>query len=205
MKRTLLFLCSLFFLSSFKTYSQNCTLRCPDNIVVPADPGKEGTIVKFDKVQFPDICGTITYTPASGGFFRLGNHSIIVQSSTGQRCSFTVIVTDNEPPVLSDIMLTRTQLWPATNKMKKVGLSYTVTDNGEDVKTQVTVSSNATDGIKDYEISDKKNIKLKASRLPDGSPRIYTITVTATDEAGNKSSRSTTIAVSNSMTPKPSK
>jgi hypothetical protein len=205
MKRTLLFLSSLFFLSSFKTYSQNCTLRCPDNIVVAADPGKEGTIVKFDKVQFPDICGTITYTPASGGFFRLGNHSIIVQSSTGQRCSFTVVVTDNEPPVLSDIMLTRTQLWPATNKMKKVGLSYTVTDNGEDVKTQVTVSSNATDGIKDYEISDKKNIKLKASRLPDGSPRIYTITVTATDEAGNKSSRTTTIAVSNSMTAKPSK
>jgi hypothetical protein len=205
MKRTLLFLSSLFFLSSFKTYSQNCTLRCPDNIVVPADPGKEGTIVKFDKVQFPDICGTITYTPASGGFFRLGNHSIIVQSSTGQRCSFTVVVTDNEPPVLSEIMLTRTQLWPASNKMKKVGLSYTVTDNGEDVKTQVTVSSNATDGIKDYEISDKKNIKLKASRLPDGSPRIYTITVTATDEAGNKSTRTTTIAVSNSMTPKPSK
>lgn len=204
MKFTTLVILSISCFIGTAAYSQNCTLRCPDNIVVAADPGKEGTIVNFDKVQFPDICGTITYTPASGGFFRLGNHSIIVQSSTGQRCSFTVIVTDNEPPVLSELFLTRTSLWPASNKMKKVGLNYTVTDNAEEVKTEVTVSSNATDGIKDYEITDNRNLRLKASRLPDGSPRIYTITVTATDEAGNKSTRSTTIAVSNTMTAKPS-
>lgn len=188
---------------TFSARAQNCELRCPDNIVVPADPGKEGTVVNFEKVKFPDLCGTITYTPASGKFFRLGNHSIIVQSSTGQKCSFTVIVTDNEPPVLSEIALTRNILWPASNKMKKVGLIYNVKDNGEEVNSIVTVSSNATDGIKDWEIEDNRNLRLKASRLPDGSPRIYTITVTATDKAGNKASRTTSIAVSNTMVAKP--
>jgi hypothetical protein len=190
---------SLLVIGSQHGYSQNCTLRCPDNIVVPADPGKEGTVVNFEKVNYSDLCGTITYTPASGKFFRLGNHSIIVQSSTGQRCSFTVIVTDNEPPVLSELTLTRTNLWPASNKMKKVGLNYIVKDNGVDVKTEISIISNATDGIKDFEIENNKNVRLKASRLPDGSPRIYTITITATDEAGNKSTRSTSIAVSNTM------
>ena len=184
----------------FRSIAQNCTLSCPDNIVIQADPGKEGTVVNFQGANFPAVCGTVTYTPASGKFFRLGSHSIIVQTSSGQRCSFTITVTYNEPPVLSDIVLTRNMLWPASNKMKKVGLSYTVLDNGVDVKTAVTVSSNTTDGVRDWEIIDDKNLRLKASRLADGSPRIYTITVTATDEAGNKSTRTTTIAVSNTMT-----
>jgi hypothetical protein len=61
------------------------------------------------------------------------------------------------------------------------------------------VSSNATDGIKDWEIIDEGELRLKASRLSDGSPRIYTITVTATDDAGNKTKRTTTIAVSETM------
>jgi hypothetical protein len=93
-------------------------------------------------------------------------------------------------------------LWPASNKMKKVGLNYTVKDNGVDVKTEVTVYSNAIDGIKDYEIIDNRNVRLLSSRLPDGSPRMYTITVTAADEAGNKTTRTTTISVSNTMTAK---
>lgn len=201
MKIAFLLLITLsFFSSQNKLIAQPCTLSCPSNIVVTADPGKEGTIVNFPKSNFPAECGRVTYTPESGGFFRLGPHSIIVMSSTGERCSFTVIVNDNEPPVLSDITLTRVTLWPASNKMKKVGVNYTVTDNAIDVKTVMTVGSNATDGIKDWEMEDDHNLRLKSSRLRDGSPRIYTITVTATDEAGNKTTKSTTIAVSNTMT-----
>ena len=187
----------------YSSGAQNCVLRCPDNIVVSADPGKEGTVVNFDKFKFPEACGTVTYTPAPGKFFRLGNHSIIVQTSTGQKCSFTIVVTDNESPELSEIRLTRNLLWPASNKMKKVGLIYDVKDNGETYKTEVAVSSNATDGVKDWEIEDNRNLRLKASRLPDGSPRIFLITVTATDEAGNKTVRATSIAVSNTMLPQP--
>ena len=83
--------------------------------------------------------------------------------------------------------------------MKKTVVNYTTSDNGANVKTALSVSSNATDGSKDWEITDDHLLRLKSSRLPDGSVRVYTITVTAADEAGNKTTRTTTIAVSPTM------
>lgn len=191
---------AILILSQVKGTSQNCPLSCPSNIVIKAESGKEGTIVNFPALTLPADCGTPTFTPASGSFFRLGSHSIIVTTSTGQKCSFTITVTDNQPPILSPISLSRSVLWPASNKMKKVAVNYTSSDNGENVKTALSVSSNATDGIKDWEIVDDHLLRLKASRLPDGTPRIYTITLSATDDAGNKTTRTTTIAVSKTMT-----
>ena len=190
----------IFLISQQKMNAQSCTLTCPANIVIKADSGKEGTTVSFPSLTLAPECGTPAYTPASGSFFRLGSHSIIVTTSTGQKCSFTVTVTDNEPPTLSPVTLSRSTLWPASGKMKKVAVNYTTSDNWENVKTAVSVSSNATDGIKDWEMVDDHLVRLKSSRLPDGTPRIYTITVTATDEAGNKTTRTTTIAVSKTMT-----
>jgi len=189
--------------SQAATHAQNCTLTCPATMVVKAENGKEGTIVNFPAMTAPAECGTLTYTPASGSFFRLGSHSIIITSSSGQKCSFTVTVADNEPPVLSELSLSRKVLWPASNKLKRVSVSYTSSDNAEQVKTDIAVTSNATDGIKDWEILDNHQLRLKASRLPDGTPRIYMITVTATDEAGNKTSRTTSIAVSRTMIAQP--
>jgi hypothetical protein len=181
-------------------YSQNCTLTCPDNLVVSATAGQEGAVVNYPAMASPSGCGALTYTPASGSFMRLGSHSVIITTTSGQKCSFTVTVTDNEPPVVSPITLSRNVLWPVSDKMKKVGVYYTVSDNGEAVKTTVTVTSNAPTGeAPDFEVIDKEEIRLKASRLPDGSPRIYTITVTAVDDAGNKTTRTTTIAVSKTM------
>lgn len=190
-------------LSQSSLNAQNCVMKCPDNIVVPAVLGTEGTAVKFPELSPLTGCGTLTYSRPSGSFFRLGSHSIIVMSSTGAKCSFTVTVTDNEPPKISEINLSREVLWPANNKLKKVNLFYNVSDISDEVKSTMTVSSNATDGIKDWEWVDDHQVRLKASRLPDGSPRIYTITVNAVDEAGNKASRSTTIAVSQTMLAKP--
>jgi hypothetical protein len=186
-------------------YAQNCTLTCPANIVVKVDAGMEGALVSFPAAASLGLndCGTISYSRANGSFFRLGSHSVIVTSSTGQKCSFTVTVFDNEPPYLSPLVLSRQTLWPASNKLKKVVVSYTATDKSDNVKTAITVSSNATDGVADYEIIDENSLRLKASRLADGSPRIYTILVTATDDSGNKTTRTTTIAVSKTMTAVP--
>lgn len=180
-------------------YSQNCTLTCPENIIVTADPGKEGTNVKLPSLALGTDCGSYKYSPASGSFFRLGSHSIILTTAGGQKCSFTIVVTDNEPPVLSPISLSRTSLWPANNKLKKTKVRFTTSDNGGAVTTDIAVSSNATDGIKDCDVIDNGELRLRSSRLPDGSPRIYTITVTATDKSGNKTKRTTTIAVSQTM------
>ncbi|HMK27727.1 MAG TPA: HYR domain-containing protein [Chitinophagaceae bacterium] len=177
-----------------------CTIGCPSNMIIKAETGKEGASVTFPLATSFGDCGTISYSPASGSFFRLGSHSIIATSSSGQKCSFTITVTDNQPPSLSPITLSRDKLWPVSNKLKKVGVYYNTSDNAQDVKTEISVSSNATDGNKDWEIVDDHLVRLIASRLPDGSPRIYIITVTATDESGNRTTRTTSIAVSNTMT-----
>lgn len=190
---------TLFMLPGIIGYSQNCTPVCPENIIVTADPGKEGTTVTLPSLALEANCGSYTYSPASGSFFRLGSHSIIMTTASGQKCSFSVIVTDNEPPLLSPLVLSRKSLWPASNKMKKTKVKFSASDNGGNVTTDIAVSSNATDGIKDWEIIETGELRLKSSRLPDGSVRIYTITVTATDESGNKTKRTTTIAVSETM------
>lgn len=191
--------CLITFISLFHVNirAQNSVINCPANMVVSAEPGKEGATVNFPALA-PEL-GSATITPASGSFFRLGSHSVIVTTASGQKCSFTVTVTDNEAPELSPIRLSREKLWPASNKMKKVVLQYTATDNAGKVNTTVAVSSNSTDGIQDWEIVDEHLLRLKAARLPDDTPRIYTITVTATDEAGNKTKRTTTISVSRTM------
>lgn len=179
--------------------AQNITLTCPSNIIIKADAGKEGAVVSFSSLTLAPDWGSPTYTPASGSFFRLGSTSVTLATTSGQKCSFTVTVTDNEPPTLTELSLSTERLWPASNKMKKVGVYYTASDNTENVKSVVTVSSNSETLVDDWEIVNEHLVRLKASRLPDGEPRIYTITVTATDEAGNKTTRATTIAVSKTM------
>lgn len=179
--------------------AQNLTLTCPSNIIIKADAGKEGAFVSFSSLTLAPEWGIPTYTPASGSFFRLGSSSVTLTTTSGEKCSFTVTVTDNEPPTLTPLSLSTDRLWPANNKMKKVGVYYTASDNAQNVKSVLTVSSNTETVVDDWQIVNEHLVRLKASRLPDGEPRIYTITVTATDEAGNKTTRATTIAVSKTM------
>jgi hypothetical protein len=191
----------LFLLSQKTGSSQTCLLTCPSNIVIKADSTHEGAIVRFPGATTLGECGGITYTPSSGSFFRLGSQSVIATTADGQKCSFTVTVTDNESPVLSEVRLSSKRIWPATNKMKKMAVYYTASDNGEDVSSVLTVSSNDQEStIRDSEVINNHLIRLKASRLSNGEPRIYTITVTSTDAAGNITRRSTSIAVSKTIT-----
>src|SRR5258705_7837960 len=107
---------SLLVIGQKTSNGQACTLSCPSNIVIKADSSHEGAIVSFPAATSSGDCGVITYTPASGSFFRLGSHSIIATTSGGQKCSFTVTVTDNESPMVSAIRLSSKRIWPVTNK-----------------------------------------------------------------------------------------
>ena len=185
-------------LTRIESNAQSCTITCPNNLIVMADSSKEGAIVNFPKVTTMGDCGAITYTPASGSFMRLGSHSVIVSTASGQKCSFTVTVTDNEPPKISGITLSSRTLWPATNKKKRVAVYYDVSDNGEEVSTSLSVDSNDPSN-KDWEVINPHMVELKASRLPNGEPKIYFITVSAKDISGNVTRKTTSIAVSKTI------
>jgi hypothetical protein len=84
--------------------------------------------------------------------------------------------------------------------MRKVRVAYNVTDNAQEVTSVLSVSSNDMGSpTLDWEIINDHVVRLNGSRLTNGEPRIYLITVTSTDEAGNKMTRTTSIAVSKTM------
>ena len=198
----LLFGTTLFLIMKLTTVAQSC-LTCPENIVVKADSGKGGAYVNFPAAIAAADCGTVSYAPVSGSFFQLGSSSVIVTTASGQRCSFTVTVTDNEPPALSPIALSSRRLWPANGRMREVIVRYITTDNSNETSCAVTVSSNdSSDNGQNWQVVDNHLVRLKASRLSNGMARIYTITVTCTDAAGNTTKRSTGIAVAKNVSKK---
>jgi hypothetical protein len=191
---------TVLFLSTTTGHAQTCMLACPANIVVKADSSKEGAVVNYPPATVAGECGTITYSQVSGSFFRIGSHSITATSAVGQKGSFTITVTDNESPVLSVVTLSSNKIWPPSGKLKKVAVYYTASDNAEEVNSVLTVRSNDTQSTtRDWEVVNNHLLRLKASRLPDGEARVYTITVTSSDVAGNTTRRTTSIVVSKTM------
>ncbi len=190
----------ILFFTQLTGNAQPCTLSCTSNMLIKADNGQEGAIVNILPAGAAGECGTLTYYPASGTFFRIGSHSVSATNPAGEKCSFTVTVTDNESPVLSELKLSTARLWPASNKMQKVAVYYTASDNAQDVTSILSVSSNdITSTTRDWEIINNHLLRLRSSRLASGEARIYTIVVTSSDEAGNTSTRTTRIAVSKTM------
>jgi hypothetical protein len=189
----------LFVSFHFVSSAQNCPLACPENIIAKADSAKGGTYINFPVVAVSGNCPAPKFTPASGSFFQIGSSSVIVTTASGERCSFTVTVTDNEPPVLSSVTLSSKRLWPANGRMRDVAVHYITADNSNETSCTVTVSSNDSSVVPDYEIIDAHSIRLRALRLPNGMPRVYTVTVTCTDEAGNVTPRTTGISVAKNV------
>jgi hypothetical protein len=183
----------------FVSMAQNCPLVCPENIIAKADSATGGTYINFPAIVVSGNCPSPKFTPASGSFFQIGSSSVIVTTESGERCSFTVTVTDNEPPVLSPVTLSLKRLWPANGRMRDVAVHYITADNSNETSCTVTVSSNDSSLVPDYEIIDAHSIRLRALRLPNGMPRVYTVTVTCTDEAGNVTTRTTGISVAKNV------
>ena len=183
----------------FVSRAQNCPLACPENIIAKADSAKGGTYINFPAVGVSGNCPAPKFTPASGSFFQIGSSSVIVTTASGERCSFTVTVTDNEAPALSPVTLSLKRLWPANGRMRDVAVHYITADNSNETSCAITVSSNDSSVVPDYEIIDAHSIRLRALRLPNGMPRIYTVTVTCTDEAGNATKRTTGISVARNV------
>lgn len=106
------------------------------------------------------------------------------------------VTVSNPPPAISNLFLSRYILSPPNKRLEDVFLFYKVTDNCDaGITPVVTVQSNepvTAFGDKtspDWVVVDPHHIKLRAENNRfDRGPRIYTITVTATDSAGGTDS-----------------
>lgn len=140
----------------------------------------------------------------------LGNHIVSVAVTDGATvavsCQSVITVVDTTAPVINNIKPNPASLWPPNHKMKPIRIVVDADDACGEVTTRVVqVTSNEPvndqgDGNTgpDWLISDDGKLQLRAERSGGGSGRIYTITVEATDEAGNSTTGTTEVTVPHS-------
>jgi hypothetical protein len=142
----------------------------------------------------------------------LGTNTVAVTAtdtvSNSVSCSTVVTVVDTIPPVITHVSATPSTIWPPNHKMVKVQVHADVTDAcGPTTWKIVSVSSNEPvnghgDGntSPDWTITGDHTVNVRAERSGNGHGRIYTITVQATDAAGNVSEpKSVTVSVPHSQ------
>jgi hypothetical protein len=105
-------------------------------------------------------------------------------------------VTACTPPVISSPSASPNSLWPPNNKLVNVTISYTTsTSSGCPVTSVLTVASNETDAKPEWIIVDAHHLQLVAGRDGNGSGRIYTITITATNAIGQVTTSTVEVVV----------
>ena len=112
-------------------------------------------------------------------------------------CSTEIVIVDTTPPVIVSASASPATLWPPNHKMVDVTVHAVVTDPCDATTWKIIrVTSNEPvnghgDGntSPDWIITGDHTLKLRAERAGNGHGRIYTITLQATDAAGNVSAK----------------
>jgi hypothetical protein len=114
----------------------------------------------------------------------------------------SVTVVDNTPPLISSVSVDKLTLSPPNHKLVDITLNYQISDNCGTASAILSVTSNEPvngtgdgDTAPDWEIVDAHHLRLRAERAGNGRGRVYTITITAIDRAGNTSVQTVTISV----------
>ena len=184
--------------------AQPCTLTCPSTVFASSAPNQAGANVTFPAPALSGSCGVVSTSPVSGSFFPIGTTTVNASSSaSAATCAFNVVVTDVQPPTISNVSATPSVIAEWNHKMVDVTVNYTSSDNsGASSVCSLTVTSseplNGTgDGntAPDWEIVDAHRVRLRAERAGNGTDRTYTITITCVDAAGNTATASTTVVV----------
>ncbi|WP_193747774.1 carbohydrate-binding protein [Neobacillus niacini] len=133
------------------------------------------------------------------GVHTLTYWSVDKAGNVEQRHTVTVKI-DKTAPTLK-IELDPSILWPANHKMVKVNATLDSSDTLSGVKSVVltSITSNEPESI-DGDIqaklgSEDTSFSLRATRSGEGTGRVYTITYTATDHAGNQRKATATVTV----------
>jgi hypothetical protein len=167
-----------------------CSLTCPANVTVNNTAGQCGASVTLPPVTATGACGNITYSPASGSFFPIGNTTVTVTSQSGSTCSFIVRVVDAQPPTTTcpGNQTRSTNLNACTYTAVGTEFDATATDNCPGVTKAYTLSG----------VTTGSGTTLAGKVFNNG---VTTVTWTSTDAAGNTSSCSFTVTVNDTQNP----
>lgn len=194
------------------------TITCPADITVECTshqgtPATDPAIAAFlAGATATDVCdATPTLSNNGPAIFPEGvtivTFKAVDDDLNQSTCNAKVNVVDTTPPELT-LALSRDVLWPPNHKFADIAATVVVTDicdpNPTFVLTSIT-SNEPVDGLGDGDTSpDWANattgtpdvaFQLRSERAGVGTGRIYTVTYTASDEAGNTTVKSATVRV----------
>jgi uncharacterized repeat protein (TIGR01451 family) len=115
----------------------------------------------------------------------------------------TIFVTvRNPPPTITGESVSPSSLWPPNHQMVNVAVNYSVEDNCGPVSLSLSVKSNEPingtgdgDTAPDWQVVNAHLVRLRSERSGKGEGRVYTITITATDSAGQSTSKTVAVSV----------
>jgi hypothetical protein len=186
---------------------------CPTNIFACSDATQCGAVVRFDSSVAQNCSYSATYVPPSGSFFPVGTNRVVctaVDSASPpltNTCSFQIIVTDCEPPVIHSIAVSPEALWPPNHKMRPVTLNVSATDNCHlstcriisITSNEASIASGSGKTSSDWQITGDLTASLRAERSGTGTGRNYSITVECSDDSGNVATTVAHVAVPTDM------
>jgi hypothetical protein len=179
----------------------------------------DGSAVLFSGSVATTVGGAAALLPAHAiSTLAAGTHTLTLTVIDGINAAVTkevtvvvnpAVVIDTTPPKLSP-KADKSILWPPNHQMVPVTIMANAVDNsGGPVTLSVTVKSNEARSKKEQHEPDvdwttpvidqatgKITLKLRAEKNHKGDGRVYTITITATDQAGNTSKSTVKISVS---------
>jgi hypothetical protein len=193
--------------------TENPVIKCPASITVGNDPGLCSAVVNPGMATAKDNCPGVTVAGTRddgqplNATYPVGTTTITWKATDASNnmatCQQTITVNDVEPPVIT-VPVAAARLWPPNHRLVDVPVNYNVTDNCPLPANSCTLSVTSNEPINgtgdgntspDWIILDAHHVQLRAERAGNGNGRIYTITITCTDSAGNSSSRSLTVSV----------
>lgn len=190
----------------------------PDVLELPTVTGECFAEITSTPTATDNCAGTISGTTSDLLIYgEQGTHTVTWTYDDGNGNAITqtqtVIVQDVTPPLLS-VTVSPNILWPPNHKMvlitptivasdncdpaPDVRLSSIIMNEGEETNTyDPTYDSWEGDGhtFDDIQFDEDGNIYLRAERSGRGDGRVYQITYTATDDAGNTFTVSATVTV----------
>jgi beta-propeller repeat-containing protein len=116
--------------------------------------------------------------------------------------SKTLVARIDKTPPSGTLSLSPSQLWPPNHRLVKVTPSLSVADagggpvtvSGPVVTSNEPVTGSGDDTAPDWVVNGK-TLRLRAERADESAGRVYTVTYTLTDQAGNTASASATVRV----------
>ena len=177
--------------------------------------GSESTDADGDALTFAWTTAdgtTVADTAIADVVLPIGTHTLTltVTDPDGESDSteVTITVADTTAPSIDAVSVSPSVLWPPNHKMVPATVTVSASEHcsGGATCTITSVSSSESanasgDGntSSDWEITGDLTLNVRSERAGGGSGRVYTVTVTCTDGAGNATTKTVTISAPHSQ------